>query len=752
LDPIMSQAPAIDIAIDGMTCASCVSRVEKALGSVPGVVKAEVNLATKMARIVADRSASQATLPGQLVAAVEDAGYEAAAIDNEQGAEEARQRSLQRAQAARRRALMSLALAAPFLIGMALEFAGWGAMIPAWAQAVLAGVVVFGLGARFYVGAWKSVRSGSATMDLLVALGVTAAYGLSLYLWSAFARGGAAGHGAVHPGLAPHLYFESAAVVVAFVLLGKWLEERATAETASAIRALAQLRPATARVLEGGEEVEKPIALVKVGDAVAVRAGERIPVDGRVRDGSAGVDESLVTGESLPVTRSPGDPVIGGSGNIDGRLVVETTAIGAETTLAKVIRLVETAQASKAPVQRLVDTISAVFVPVVIGLAAVTLLGWALATGDWERALVSAVSVLVIACPCALGLATPTAILAGTGVAARHGILVRDAASLERAAQTSVVMFDKTGTLTVGAPTVTTVLSTRPGGEDEVIRLAAALEGGSDHPLAAAIRTMAAERSAAAAGPAATSFKALVGGVEAQVEGRRLVFGDRACMTRNGVDMSPLRDRADALGRDGHGVSWLADAEARTTLGAVAFADEPKPTARAAIETLSAAGLKTVMITGDGRGAAERIAGLLGIGDVVAEVRPDGKAAAVAAFRGSGRVVAMVGDGVNDAPALAAADVGIAMGGGADVAVEAAGITLMRGDPRLVWAAIDLSRRTVKTIRRGLFWAFAYNVVGIPLAAFGVLSPVFAGAAMALSSVSVVLNALMLRRWSPRLD
>ncbi|WP_460448319.1 heavy metal translocating P-type ATPase [Alsobacter sp. SYSU BS001988] len=745
----MSHALPIDIAIDGMTCASCVARVEKALSSVPGVVKAEVNLATRMARIEAD-AAARATLPNQLVAAVEDAGYEAAAIENERGAEEARQRSLQRAEAARRRALLALALCAPFLVGMALEFAGWGAPIPPWLQAVLAGVVVFGLGGRFYASAWKSIRAGSATMDLLVALGVTAAYGLSLYLWSAFVRSAAAGHGAAHAGMAPHLYFESAAVVVAFVLLGKWLEERATTETASAIRALAQLRPATARVLEGGEEVEKPIVLVKVGDAVAVRAGERIPVDGRVRDGSAGVDESMVTGESLPVTRSPGDPVIGGSVNLDGRLVVETTAVGAETTLAKVIRLVETAQASKAPVQRLVDQISAVFVPVVIVLAAITLLGWALATGDWERALVSAVSVLVIACPCALGLATPTAILAGTGVAAKHGILVRDAASLERAAQTSVVMFDKTGTLTAGAPTITAVLSAGTLSEDEVVRLAAALEAGSDHPLAAAIRAMALGRGGAP-GPAAASFKVLVGGVEGEVEGRRLVFGNRACMEQNGVDVSALRERAEALGRDGQGVSWLADGEARRALGAIAFADEPKPTSREAIETLAAAGLKTVMITGDGRGAAERIARLLGVNDVVAEVRPDGKAAAVSEFRGAGRIVAMVGDGVNDAPALAAADVGIAMGGGADVAVEAAGITLMRGDPRLVWAAIDLSRRTVRTIRRGLFWAFAYNVVGIPLAAFGVLSPVFAGAAMALSSVSVVLNALMLRRWSPGL-
>ncbi len=725
----------IDIAIEGMTCAACVSRVERALAEVPGVVAAEVNLATKSARIRTDGTPRAEAL----TAAVEEIGYGASVIAaTDAGAQERRAEARERK--ARIAAILGLAGAAPFLIAMAAVPFGADLSPSPLVQAGFAGILQFVLGARFYVGAWKSLRSRSAGMDLLVALGTTAAYGLSLHLWR---------EGTIH-GHAPHLYFETSSVVIAFVLLGKWLEERATSETASAIRALGKLRVATARLLTEAGEVERPIETVRVGDRAVVRAGERIPVDGRIVEGAASVDESMVTGESLPVAKTPGDAVIGGTVNLDGRLVAEVTAVGAETMLAKVIRLVESAQASKAPLQKLVDKVSAVFVPVVMGIAIGTLLFWGVRTGDVEIALINAVSVLVIACPCALGLATPTAILAGTGVAARAGILVRDAEALERAAAVGVVVFDKTGTLTTGEPVVTAV-EAAPGERPEtVVRLAAALESGSVHPLARAMR---AEAEAGQVGepPRVEDFASIVGGLEGTIDGRRLFFGNAAALAAAGIDSAALADRAAALSAKGHGMSWLADLDARRLMGLVAFSDAPRPEAEAAVRMLAAEGIGVVMLTGDGRGAAERIAAKLGIKEVVAEVKPADKALAIEHLKARGLRVAMVGDGVNDAPALAAADVGIAMGGGTDVAIETAGITLMRNDPRLAPAAIDLSRRTVTTIRRGLFWAFFYNVVGIPLAAAGILSPVFAGAAMALSSVSVVLNALVLRRWKPKL-
>ncbi len=731
----MSKA-AIDIAIDGMTCAACVARVEKALSAVPGVVSAEVNLATKSARVGTDGTPA----PETVAAAVEDIGYGASVIASaDSGAQERRAEA--REKRARLSAIAGLVVAAPFLVAMAAAPFGRDLMPAPVAQALLAGILQFGLGARFYAGAWKSLRAGSATMDLLVALGTSAAYGLSLYLWRE-----ASGHG----GHEPHLYFESAAVVIAFVLLGKWLEERATSETASAIRALGKLRVASARVLTPQGEVERPIAEIRIGDRVAVRVGERIPVDGRIAEGAASVDESMVTGESLPVSKAVGDAVIGGTVDLDGRLVVEVTAVGTETMLAKVIRLVEGAQASKAPVQKLVDKVSAVFVPVVTLIALGTLAFWGFTTGDMERALVNAVSVLVIACPCALGLATPTAVLAGTGVAAGAGILVRDAASLERAAGTGVVVFDKTGTLTTGEPVVTAVEAVPGERPETVIRLAAALEAGSDHPLARAIRAEAEAAHIEDAAPA-TAFRAVVGGLEGSVDGRRLLFGNTGAMRAAGVPTAAMEASAAALAERGQGMSWLADLDAKRLLGLVAFADAPRPDAKAAVAALERERIGVVMLTGDGRGAAQRVGAALGIREIVAEVKPEEKAQAIETLKSRGFVVAMVGDGVNDAPALAAADVGIAMGAGTDVAIETAGITLMRNDPRLAAAAIDLARRTVATIRRGLFWAFAYNVIGIPLAAAGILSPVFAGAAMALSSVSVVLNALLLRRWRPNL-
>jgi Cu+-exporting ATPase len=703
----VSTAAELDLAISGMTCASCVARVEKALLRVPGVTGAAVNLATERARI------SGAIDQTALIAAVEAAGYDAHPI-----AAPAAERA-EKAQANRRELhhlVIAVLLSLPLVAGMVAE----PLMLPGWAELALASIVQFWLGWRFYVAAFKAVRAGAGNMDLLVALGTTAAWGLSLWLLLT-----------AHPGHRPHLYFEASSVLITFVLLGKWLEARAKGQTAAAIRALMDLRPDRARIRRDGAEVEVAVDEIRVGDVVVLRPGDRIPVDGRVIEGEGQVDESMLTGESRPVEKAPGAQVTGGAINLDGLLAIATTAIGAETTLARIVRLVEGAQASKAPIQRVVDRVSAVFVPVVLVIAAATLAGWWLATGDVELAIVTAVSVLVIACPCALGLATPTAIMVGTGAAARRGILIKDAEALEAAHGVTTVAFDKTGTLTEGRPRVVEV-----AGGDAVLKLAASLQQGSEHPLAAAVREAAAGHDIAVL----DDFRALPGrGVEGRVGGRRLVLGTRRLMAERGLDLAGF-----AAPPEGHTVSWLADDAA--VLGFIAFGDTVRPEAAAAVASLRDQGVEAVMVTGDGRGAAEAVAGQLGIARVFAEVLPGDKADVVATLRAEGAVVAMVGDGINDAPALAAADIGFAMATGTDVAMHTAGVTLMRGDPRLVPAAIEMSRRTYAKIRQGLFWAFAYNVIGIPLAALGHLSPVLAGAAMALSSVSVVVNALTLRR------
>ena len=639
-------------------------------------------------------------------------------------------------------------LSAPLLAGMIGHLLGAGWMLPGWAQFALATPVQFWLGWRFYVAGWKAARALSGNMDLLVAIGTSAAWGLSAFELLA-----------TSPGHAPALYFESSALIITFILLGKWLEGRARGQTAAAIRALTALRPDTARLRRGGTETMVALREVRIGDIVVVRPGERIPVDGRIVEGGGSVDESMLTGESLPVEKAVGATVTGGSINSDGLLAVQTTAIGAETTLARIVRLVEGAQASKAPIQRLVDRVSAVFVPVVLGIALITFVAWWAATGDVAQAILNAVAVMVIACPCALGLATPTAIMVGTGAAARHGILIKDAEALERAHAVTVVAFDKTGTLTEGRPEVTEIATVAGTSEGELLLLAASLQGGSEHPLAAAVR-----RRAAASGIAprtAGRFRARAGrGVTGEVAGRTLLMGNRRLLADNAVATDALEARARDLEASGRTVSWVVEtwvgetglSEQGRLLGLIAFGDAIKPSARPAVADLRRHGVRSVMLTGDGQGAARAAATALGIDDVVAEVLPDGKADAVARLRRDGGVVAMVGDGINDAPALAAADVGIAMATGTDVAMHTAGITLMRGDPALVAGAIDVSRRTYRKIRQGLFWAFAYNVVGIPLAAFGLLSPVVAGAAMALSSVSVVSNALLLRGWTPRTE
>ncbi|MES2347616.1 MAG: heavy metal translocating P-type ATPase [Pseudomonadota bacterium] len=723
------------IKIEGMSCASCVGRVERALSAVPGVDKASVNLATEMARVESAQPVDIAVL----VQAIDKAGYQGIpvvpdAVANAQAPMLARGLPGPRDGHA---VLLAALLSLPLVLPMLMELAGVHWMLDGRIQFLLATPVQFWLGARFYRAGWLAARAGSGNMDLLVALGTSAAYGLSVYQLLA-------GRGAM-----PHLYFEASAVVITLVLLGKWLEARAKRQTTSAIRALQVLRPESARVRRGAQDIDVPIAEVRVGDVVVVRPGERVAVDGVVTEGASHVDEALITGESLPVARHGGDHVTGGAINGEGLLLVRVTAVGAESTLARIIRLVEDAQAAKAPVQHLVDRVSAVFVPVVLVLAALTLAGWWLFSGDMEHAIINAVAVLVIACPCALGLATPAAIMAGTGVAARYGILIKDAEALELAHRITTVAFDKTGTLTEGRPSLA-ALEPAPGvAAARLLQLAAAIQRGSEHALASAV-VDAAAKDADSVPLSASDVAALPGrGIAASVDGRRMVLGSTRLMQERGIDLSALEARAGELERQGHTISWLADVDDKQLSGLLAFGDRVKPQARAAVQALHALNIHTVLLTGDNQGSADAVGKELGIERVTANMLPADKAAAIAALKHEHACIAMVGDGINDAPALAAADVGIAMSSGTDVAMHAAGITLMRGDPALVAAAISISRRSYSKIRQNLFWAFIYNLVGIPLAAFGLLNPMVAGAAMALSSVSVISNALLLRRWTP---
>ena len=722
----------LNLSIGGMTCASCVGRVERALKKVPGVQDATVNLATESAHIT---YATAEPLEARLRRAVRDAGYEPRTEAQAEAAENTSP------WAGFTPVAIGLVLSLPLVVPMLGDLLGQHWMLPAWAQFALATPVQFILGARFYKAGWHALKARTGNMDLLVAIGTSAGWGLSVWLWLTAA-----------PGEMPHLYFEASAVVVTLVLLGKWLEARAKRQTTAAIRALHALRPDVAHLIGLDGEVDVPVAEVMVGDRIVVRPGERIPVDGHLLEGHTQVDESMLTGEPLPVAKDAQSGLTGGSVNGDGRIVLQVSAVGAETVLARIIRLVEDAQAAKAPIQRLVDQVSAIFVPVVLLIALATLLGWLWVGAGGEVALIHAVAVLVIACPCALGLATPAAIMAGTGVAAQHGILIKDAQALELAHKVDTVAFDKTGTLTVGQPQLTSFVVANGADEAFLLQAAASLQSGSEHPLARAVVAAAQARTLAVHAPAA--LQAVPGrGTEGVVDGATYLIGSLRWMDELQVPLGPLQARATALQNEGATVSALAE---RTPSGLVpralmAFGDEPKPGAKEALAQLRTRGIRTVMISGDNRGAANAMARRLGLdpdaGEVLAEVLPGDKSAKVAELKAAGHVVAMVGDGVNDAPALAAADVGMAMGNGTDVAMQAAGITLMRGDPGLVAAALDISHRTVMKIRQNLFWAFAYNVAGIPLAAMGYLSPVVAGAAMALSSVSVMANALLLKRW-----
>jgi Cu+-exporting ATPase len=788
-----------ELAIGGMTCASCATRVEKALAKVPGVTRASVNLATETATV---DLTDPAVDPDALIAAVKKAGYEATLIappeTTPQAATDAAAAppALDRKRTQTRRDLAAVlacaALTLPLIVPMVGEWFGVHAMLSPWLQFGLASIVQFVFGARFYRAAFRAVRAGAGNMDLLVALGTSAAYGISVYELAS------------HPGDMMHLYFEASAVVITLVRFGKWLEARAKRQTTDAIRALNALRPERARIRVGTSERDVPLAQVRVGTVVLVRPGERVPVDGAVLEGRTHIDESLITGESLPVPKQPADKVTAGSINGEGAIAVTTTAIGAETTLARIIRLVESAQAEKAPIQRLVDRVSEIFVPAILAIALLTLIGWLLAGAGGETAILNAVAVLVIACPCALGLATPAAIMAGTGVAARHGVLIKDAEALETAHRVTIVAFDKTGTLTLGQPSMTAFEPLAGMTRDEALALAAAVQRHSDHPLARAVvkayeattveassatletaetaetaemrneptpvlATTAAQIATAPVAlssthdsatmapphpraPQATAARAVVGrGVEADVDGHTLALGSTRWLDELGIAVPPaIAARAHELEAAGNTVSWLMrrDPQAPTALALIAFGDTVKPTARAAIERLAQMGIHSVLVTGDNRGSAASVAHALGIDEFHAEVLPDDKARVIRdlKIRHAG-IVAMVGDGINDAPALAAADIGIAMATGTDVAMHAAGITLMRGDPALVADAVDISRKTWRKIQQNLFWAFVYNLIGIPLAAFGLLNPMLAGAAMAFSSVSVVTNALLLRGW-----
>ncbi|MGR1217860.1 heavy metal translocating P-type ATPase [Metapseudomonas otitidis] len=722
----------LELEISGMTCASCAGRVERALAKVPGVLEVSVNLASERASVQRlDGVDDQA-----LIQAVTHAGYQAR-LHQAEHADDSEARARQALQRERLALALALLLAAPLVLPMLVEPFGLHWMLPAWVQFALATPVQFILGARFYRAAWKAVRAGAGNMDLLVAIGTSAGYGLSLYQWAT-----------AHPGHVPHLYFEASAVVIALVLLGKYLESRAKRQTSAAIRALEALRPERAIRLRDGREEDVAIAELQLSDEVLVKPGERFPVDGEVLEGQSHADEALISGESLPVPKAPGDRVTGGAINGEGRLRVRTTALGGETVLARIIRLVEDAQAAKAPIQKLVDRVSQVFVPAVLLIALATLGGWLLAGAALETALINAVAVLVIACPCALGLATPTAIMAGTGVAARHGILIKDAEALEVAHAVTAVAFDKTGTLTSGSPRITH-LAAADSDDAHLLAWAGALQRGSEHPLAKAVLDACDERGLAV--PEVGDSQSLTGrGIQGRVEGRLLALGNRRLLDEHGLDGGALLASAQAWEAEGRTLSWLLALQPQAqVLGLFAFGDSLKEGARDAVQALRARHIASHLITGDNRGSARVVAEALGIDDVHAEVLPADKAAEVARLKAGGAVVAMVGDGINDAPALAAADVGIAMGGGTDVAMHAAGITLMRGDPRLVPAALDIARRTYGKIRQNLFWAFIYNLVGIPLAAAGMLNPVVAGAAMALSSVSVVSNALLLKTWKP---
>lgn len=733
-DAVSEQADTISSAVlkvSGMSCAACAARVEKQLGSLEGVHSAAVNLASERASVEYD---SEKIKTSDLIKAVEAIGYKAEraeelSVDREK---EQREKEIRRL---RLELVISAILTAPLLFSMLLMITNID--IPffhnEYFQLIVATPVQFIIGFRFYKNAYRALRSGSANMDVLIAMGTTAAYFYSIY--NAFF--------APHEGMMKELYFESSAVIITLILFGKYLEAVAKGRTSEAIKKLMGLQAKTARVIRDGREEDIPIEEVVPGDVIVVRPGEKIPVDGRILEGDSAVDESMLTGESLPVEKTAGDHVVGATINRFGTFRLEATRVGKDTVLSQIIKMVEDAQGSKAPIQKIADRVSGVFVLVVLAIALVTLLAWYLIAGDLTGGIVSAVSVLVIACPCALGLATPTAIMAGTGKGAENGILIKGGEHLEMTYRLNAVVLDKTGTITKGQPEVTDVIPLGSMDRGELLRMAAAAEKNSEHPLGEAIYEQGKKEPGTV--PEAEQFAAIPGkGVRAVVEGRQIYIGTRKLMQEAGIDTGSAENVIAGLEDDGK-TAMLMAADGRLE-AVIAVADTLKESSKDAIDELKKMGIEVYMITGDNKRTASAIAKQAGITNVLAEVLPEDKAEEVGKLKKQGMKVAMAGDGINDAPALVAADIGIAMGTGTDVAIEAADITLLRGDLMLIPAAIRLSKMTMRKIKQNLFWAFIYNIIGIPVAAFGLLNPMIAGGAMAFSSVSVVTNSLRLRR------
>jgi Cu+-exporting ATPase len=712
----------VEFHIEGMTCAACAARIEKVVGRLDAVKSVNVNLASEKARISYVPGVIQES---DLIRIIEKAGY-GAKFASETATEDEKRRKERQYQREVLKFWVSVVLTAPLVIQMLYMLFGGMAFMPNWVSWLLATPVQFYIGWRFYKGAYHSLRGGAANMDVLVALGTSVAYIYSALLT---VRG------------QPDVYFDSSATVVTLIFMGKLLETRAKAKSSSAIEALAKLGAKVAHVVRDGEEIDVPVEELRVGDIVRVRPGEKVPSDGIIKEGNTTIDESFMTGESLPVTKGPGDHVVGASVNQTSSFTMEITKVGSDTALAQVIRLVDQAQGSKAPVQRLADKISGIFVPIVLGIALVTLILWSI-FGGWSHGLIAAVAVLVIACPCSLGLATPTAIMVGTGLGAESSILIKGGEHLEVAHKVNAVVFDKTGTITSGKPQVTDVWTAEGVIERDLLSIAAALESQSEHPLGVAVVAFSKEKGITF--PPATSVEAVPGkGIQGLVNNTKVRIGTRRWLTEIGISDFP----DDTLAQFEHaGKTAVIVASEDKLLGVIAIADTIKSDAKETVQQLKNMGIEVWMMTGDNERTASAVAAQVGIINVIAGVLPADKAAKVEELRKDGRVVAMVGDGINDAPALAAADIGIAMGTGADVALEAADIALMRGGTHGVLDAIRLSKATMRKIRQNLFWAFFYNVLGIPLAACGILSPIIAGAAMAFSSVSVVSNSLLLRR------
>lgn len=732
-----STAKIVKLDITGMTCAGCASRLEKALQATEGVIDATVNFALEMAEV--EHSSQLAT--HNLVDVVTTAGFEAKERREEaEAAQKAFEEREAHSDAEERKTFQLFAfstlLAIPLVIPMALMAFGVQFELSGLMQFALATPIQLFVGARFYKGAFAALRHGGANMDVLVSLGTSAAYLYSVYNVFFAAN--------VH---AADLYFEASAVILTLILMGKYLEIKAKRSTSAAVRSLIALRPTTANKISGDKIIPVSISDLRLGDYIVVKPGERIPTDGLIEEGESELDESMLTGESLPVHKYTGDQVTGGTINGSGAIFVRTTALGESTRLAQIIRLVEGAQASKAPLQKLVDKVAGIFVPVIVLIALATFAGWMMYSGDITTAVGASVAVLVIACPCALGLATPTALVAGTGAAAKAGILIRDIEALERAHKVDTILFDKTGTLTVGKPVLTDAQAFDRN-DDRLLTIAASIQLGSEHPLASPLIRAAEERNLKLTRPRA--IKAIPGkGLIAELTGQQVAIGNAALM--NDLNITPSMT-GDGLIKtyESAGKTAVTVTLGDRAIGVLAFVDQARESAQEAIETLKKQGIRTVMITGDTELAAKNIADQVGVDEFLARVQPEGKNEVVNNLKNQGYRVAMVGDGINDAPALAAADLGIAMGSGTDVALETAGVTLMRSDPKMIPAALDISRATLRKIRQNLFWAFIYNIIGIPLAAMGLLSPVIAGAAMAMSSVSVVTNAMLLRRWKPK--